>query len=167
MSDDNPIEKFRSVMREIESAAKNSPEGEFDPDIYVILEDGKEKIRQLDPIVRETMRDKPEKLAKWLQIMEDFERNERESEPLTENEQELVEDARRRRREELLAQEMQRKLEFVSGSLEFYIQRGIADDEAIVELEEAFAEFRELDVKMREHRSEERRVGKECRSRWS
>ncbi len=48
------------------------------------------------------------------------------------------------------ASEISTALDFITGSIEYYYQRGIADEETLNALKEAFAEFHRLDVIIRE-----------------
>ena len=48
------------------------------------------------------------------------------------------------------ATEISTALNFIVGSIEYYYQRGIADEETITALKEAFAEFHRLDAIIRE-----------------
>lgn len=46
--------------------------------------------------------------------------------------------------------EISTTLNFIVGSIEYYYQRGIADEETLTALKEAFAEFHRLDAIIRE-----------------
>ena len=48
------------------------------------------------------------------------------------------------------ATEISTALNFIIGSIEYYYQRGIADEETLNALKEAFAEFHRLDAIIRE-----------------
>jgi len=68
MKDDNPkMEELGRMMTDI--SRNHDPNEPTDPEIVKLLEEGMDAIRQLDPIVRETFRDQPEKLAEWDSIM--------------------------------------------------------------------------------------------------
>ena len=68
----NPVSKMDFVADEIEYVSETAEsDGERDPKIDALLEKANKAVAQLDPIVRETMRDNPEALAKWDSIMRD------------------------------------------------------------------------------------------------
>jgi len=49
--------------------AEPVPDGEFDPVVEKLIQEAWKIQKQLDPMVREAMRDKPEALAEWDEIM--------------------------------------------------------------------------------------------------
>ncbi|MBC8032227.1 MAG: hypothetical protein H7Z16_19240 [Pyrinomonadaceae bacterium] len=71
MQDDNPYAKIDNIFKEIARLNKKptSPKEPTDPKIVELIEDGMRIVEQLDPIVRETFRDRPAELAEWDSIM--------------------------------------------------------------------------------------------------
>jgi hypothetical protein len=62
---DRVIEEIKKVERKSESA----PKEETDPRIVALLDEGTQIVSELDPLVRETLRDDPDALAEWDEIM--------------------------------------------------------------------------------------------------
>jgi hypothetical protein len=62
----------------------------------------------------------------------------------------MTEDSNAQRETDDGATEISTALNFIVGSIEYYYQRGIADDETLTALKEAFAEFHRLDAIIRE-----------------
>ena len=68
MEDDNP--KMDDIGRLMDELRRNNdPNEPTDPEIVRLIEEGMSVVGQLDPIVRETFRDQPDKLAEWDSIM--------------------------------------------------------------------------------------------------
>ena len=64
--------RIHYIVEEVARLDRENPTGpdeETDPRIVALLDEAWEVQQQLDPIVRETMRDQPEKLAEWDEIM--------------------------------------------------------------------------------------------------
>ncbi len=61
---DNVLERLRDAKEEQTGAGE-----EDDAKIEALLDEMARIVEELDPIVRETMRDQPEELAKWDEIM--------------------------------------------------------------------------------------------------
>jgi hypothetical protein len=55
-------------LAQIQPPAKDSS----DPQIKAVLDKADKAVRELDPIVRETFRDRPEELAEWDEIMREY-----------------------------------------------------------------------------------------------
>ena len=72
------LDALRAHRREREAAL--SEDEPTDPRIVEALERGMRAVRELDPIVRETMRENPAALAEWDDIMHDFHELDREDE---------------------------------------------------------------------------------------
>ena len=62
----------------------------------------------------------------------------------------MTEDSNAQRETDDGATEISTALNFIVGSIEYYYQRGIADEETLTALKEAFAEFHRLDAIIRE-----------------
>jgi hypothetical protein len=66
------FDRMGFIAREIDRLDKENPTGpdeETDPRIVQLLEEGRRIQKQLDPLVRETFRDRPEHLVEWDSIM--------------------------------------------------------------------------------------------------
>jgi len=64
--------RMGEIVAEIERLDKEFPSGpdeETHPRIKELIREGEQVQKELDPLVRETMRDKPEALAEWDEIM--------------------------------------------------------------------------------------------------
>jgi 6-pyruvoyl-tetrahydropterin synthase len=60
------------ITENVKEFDEKFPEDVADPIITKLLKFGDIVIRRLDPLVRETYKDKPEKLAEWVAIMDDY-----------------------------------------------------------------------------------------------
>lgn len=72
MQDDNPYVKMDNIFKALARLGKKIPAEEdeaSDPEIAKLIEEGMTIVKQLDPIVRETFRDRPAELAEWDSIM--------------------------------------------------------------------------------------------------
>ena len=78
MKNEERISRMREVFKEIDKHNETdpsapdegtAPQEETDPHVQGLIEQAWELQKQLDPLVREAMRDKPEALAEWDRIM--------------------------------------------------------------------------------------------------
>jgi hypothetical protein len=75
MKNEDPFSRMDSVISEIDRINKKKypgPEEPPDPHTEKLLAEAGEALDKLDPIVRETFRDEPDKLAEWDDIMQDW-----------------------------------------------------------------------------------------------
>jgi hypothetical protein len=66
------FEVNRIITDKVKQLDEELPEDVAEPLIKKLLDFGDIVIKRLDPLVRETYRDKPEKLAAWEAIMNDY-----------------------------------------------------------------------------------------------
>jgi hypothetical protein len=66
------FETNRFITEEVERLDKELPEDVSEPIIKKLLNFGQIVFKRLDPLVRETYRDQPEKLAEWVAIVDDY-----------------------------------------------------------------------------------------------
>jgi hypothetical protein len=72
MKNENLFSRMDFILREIDRIDKENhtePDEPTDPRIVELLEEGKRIQNELDPLMRETFRNRPEKLAEWDEIM--------------------------------------------------------------------------------------------------
>lgn len=72
MQNENLYSKLDKIIKEIARLDKENPTGpdeETDPRIVQLLDEGTEIQKQLDPLMRETFRNRPATLAEWDSIM--------------------------------------------------------------------------------------------------
>ncbi len=72
MKEEELLKRIRAAdakARKLYPSPADGDEEETDPRILELLDRGDRLIAELDPIVREAMRDKPEALAEWDEIM--------------------------------------------------------------------------------------------------
>jgi hypothetical protein len=72
MNHEKLFEQLDKVLNEIDRLDKENPTGpdeETDPRIVKLLDEADRITNELDPIIRETFQDDPEKLAEWDEIM--------------------------------------------------------------------------------------------------
>jgi hypothetical protein len=87
----NMFKRIGFIVSEVERLDKENPTGpdeETDPRIVKLLDEAERIMRLLDPIVRETFRDRPAELAEWDDIVrscEDAPRNEKPEKAATED----------------------------------------------------------------------------------
>lgn len=84
MDANNMFKRIGFLVSEIERLDKENPTGpdeETDPRIVKMLDEAERVMRLLDPIVRETYRDKPEALAEWDSIVHSCDDIPREPKP--------------------------------------------------------------------------------------
>ncbi|HEY0377750.1 MAG TPA: hypothetical protein VGC87_12565 [Pyrinomonadaceae bacterium] len=72
MRHENLFARMSYLLKEIDRINKENPTGpdeETDPRIVELLKEGMEVQQELDPLVRETFRNNPARLAEWDDIM--------------------------------------------------------------------------------------------------
>ncbi len=72
MQHENLFSKLDYILKQIEKLDKENPTGpdeEGDPRIDKLLDDAEEIQKELDPLMRETFRNRPAELAEWDGIM--------------------------------------------------------------------------------------------------
>lgn len=73
MEHENLFSKLGGILDEIARLDKENPTGpdeDTDPRIVRLLDEAEEIRRELDPLMRETFRNRPATLAKWDSIMQ-------------------------------------------------------------------------------------------------
>ena len=142
----NPLERLNVIIAEVERLDKESPapEGESNPLLEPLLEEGRAIVRQLDPLIRKRYRDEPEKLAGWLSIMNDF------ADTLAEDEAEKPKtEAAKEAEAAKLAAEIGAVMDRISADLDRFSTRDGPDLELEAVLERSFAALHELDAQVR------------------
>jgi len=141
-----------SISAEAEQRPKagETNEGEFDPEIKVLLDQASELVHsQIDPMMREALRDKPEALAEWEEIMRE----------LKETEDQQVPDPARRSDVFMAPQfpgrlmsldEIRETFAMMNARLDRFADRQPPDLEVDEELERSFREMHNVDKAMRE-----------------
>lgn len=126
---------------------RGQSEGAFDPKVEMLLEQGDKIIAQMDPIMREALSGKPEELAEWEALMQEYaqiaaEGQKPHSESASESEKE-AEEAR-------LSREISERMALISADLDRFMNREPPDLEIEGALERNFAAMHELDLIMRQ-----------------
>jgi hypothetical protein len=140
----NLFDRLDFIIKEVERLDKESPapDGESNPVLQPLLEEGTAIVRQLDPLFRKQYRHEPEKLAAWLSIVNDYADL-------------LAEDKAKGAREEAaaakdteaakLAEEIRTALDRINADVDQLAAMDSADLEFEAAAERTFAAIHELD----------------------
>lgn len=121
-------------------------EGASDPKVRVLLDRIDQLITQLDPVVREELAAKPESLAEWDALMQEYAQNAADEERPTIEETVSQKEAE----EERLSREIRERMDMISSDLDRFMDRDPLDLEVDAALERSFAAMHEVDAAMRE-----------------
>jgi head-tail adaptor len=144
----NPLSKLDFVADEIEHLG-DSPksESERDAKLRTLLDDADKLVMdQMDPIIRETMRDKPEALAEWDSIMRDY------AAAIAEDEAEQAAAAAEAAKEAeglKLAAEISAVMDRISADIDRLMAHDGPSLETEAVLQRSFDALHEMDIEMR------------------
>ena len=143
----NPFERLNFIIAEIERLDKESPvpEGELNPALEPLFQEGNALVRQLDPLIRKRYRDEPEKLAAWLSIVKDYP----DLVAVDEAESAGEADAAKEAEAAKLAAEIRAVMDRISADLDRFSTLDGPDLELEAVLERSFAALHELDAEVR------------------
>jgi hypothetical protein len=142
------FDRLTTIIQETERIDTESPvpEGEPNPALQPLFEEGTAIVRQLDPLLRERFSDQPEKLAEWARIQCDYARILAEGESArAKREAEAAKESEGLK----LAADIGAVMDRVSADLDRFSALDGPDLEVEAMLERSFAALHELDFQMR------------------
>jgi len=146
MNDETSLSKEGAHEIEEPAGIKPQSEGASDPKVRALLDRIDQLITQLDPVVREELAAKPESLAEWDALMQEYAQNAEEEERPR-----IVETvSQKEAEEERLSREINERMDLINSDLERFMDRDPLDLEVEPALKRNFAAMHEVDAAMRE-----------------